>query len=412
MPRSDPIVDPRRDVDLNAICAYAILERMTSEGVAVNDASIDLASLDARRLGWDQIYLDPNNPRLAGISEGLRISDDAIANPELQDDLTTKLRQVGIQDVVDKIKQLGYLPIDRIVVRPIVGTPDKFVVLEGNRRIAALRSVRGNPVVAATLKPAVRESLDEIDVLVYEGADEDIAWLIQGVRHIDSVKEWGPFQQARFLVDLQERRQIPVTELAAVAGVGRTRVSRLVRSYAGWIQASQDSDYGDKIDENDFSVFLEAIFHRNQSPLWVWLEWDDVARQFASEANLKTMLELLKDAEDGPIRIQRVNPDLRDKFSKLVAPGNEAALESLVSRSKDLDQALAEVSKDEGRLELLDLGGQRSRLQELFDRLETLPLPKIVNSDDRDDFLEILSKIAIAARQQHAFLSTTPVGDE
>lgn len=378
----------------------------------MDEATFDLTHLTPTRLRWDQIYLDPNNPRLAGISDGVRVEDEHIADDDVQETIAGRLREVGYVDIAEKIKKLGFLPIDRIVVRPVRNEVEKYVVLEGNRRIAALRSIRGNPVVSATLPANVRGSLDDIDVLVYDGDDADIAWLIQGVRHIESIKEWGPFQQARFLVDLQQRRGIPIKELAAVAGVSGVRVGRLVRSYYAWTQASQDSDFGGEIDERDFSIFLEAVFHRNDSPLRSWLEWDETTSRFGNDERLRTLLALMKSTEEGAPRITRVNPDLRDRFSKLTQPGNEGALNAFLGGERTLDESLGEVEKVHHREELLDLGAQRSRLSELMQRVETLPLPKIIGSPESQSFIELLDDIVQIARQQAAFLKAGPVAEE
>ena len=380
----------------------------TEQEASVTEVTVDLAQLAAKSVAWDSVYLDPNNPRLAGVVDAARVKDDKIPDPEVQEALMARLRQIGIDDIEDKIKKLGYLTIDRIVVRPLIGGPG-YVVLEGNRRIAALRSVRGNPVLLATLTDQVRASLNDIQVLEYDGNDEDIAWLIQGVRHIESVKEWGPYQQARFLVDLQDRRGYPMTELAAIAGVGRTRVARLVRSYFGWVQASQNPDFGDRIDEKDFSIFLEAVFHRTNSPIWQWLEWDDSSRRFANDARLSTMLGLLKDDTDGDPPIARVNPDLRDKFSKLVLPGNEAILNDFLNGSKTLDQAIATLQIGDVGGGHVDLDVQRGKLLELNDRLATLPLPAIVQDGRQAEFIDVLNLISTYATQQVAFLSEGPV---
>ena len=270
--------------------------------------------LQARNVPWNQVFLDPHNPRLVQIDMGeqsTRIPDSQIVDERLQVDLFNKLRtEVGIDDVVQKISKLGFLTIDGVVVRPLLNIEDAYVVLEGNRRIAALKAIHNNPRTLLTLSDQVKASLEAFEVLVYEGDDEDIAWDLQGLRHMSGVKAWGPFQQARFLVELKERRQLPVTELADVSGLGRTTVGRLLRSYYGFQQATQDGDWGDQVSEQDFSVFQEAVFQRNNSPLWKWLKWDDEEYRFTDSERLSTLLGLLKDASNGGPRIPRVNPDL------------------------------------------------------------------------------------------------------
>ena len=46
------------------------------------------------------------------------------------------------------------------------------------------------------------------------------------------------------------------------------------------MQASKDEDFGDQITEQDFSVFQEAIFHKKESAIWLWLDWDDDTKSF------------------------------------------------------------------------------------------------------------------------------------
>jgi hypothetical protein len=215
-----------------------------------------------------------------------------------------------------------------------------------------------------------------------------------------------------FLVDLQQRRGIPIKELASVAGVSGVRVGRLVRSYHAWIQASQDSDFGAEIDERDFSIFLEAVFHRNTSSLWTWLEWDEMSASFKNADRLRILLGLMKNSEDGATRIARVNPDLRDKFSRLTQPGNETALHAFLDGERNLDEAVGDVEKGQHREELLDLAAQKSRLSELSSRVETLPLPKIIGSDEVSEFIELLELISQISRQQAAFLKAGPVSGE
>lgn len=374
-----------------------------------DEEQIDLVHLKPRRVLVDNLYLDPNNPRLAVVGESLVIADSQITDEALQAELSNNLKNVGIQDIVDKIKKLGFLPIDRIVVRPIKGDADKFVVLEGNRRLAAIRAIRANAALRASLTADVRGTLDELDVLVYEGADTDIAWIIQGFRHIESIKDWGPFQKARYLVDLHERRELTVSEVAATAGLGRTTVARLIRSYYGWQQARENVDYGDQIREENFAIFQEAIFHQNDSPLWTWLGWKEADHRFSNEGKLGTMIGLLKDkGENGAPRIPRVNPDLRDKFARLTLEGNEHALRSFLDGELELDAAFNLVQRVETEGETVDqlvnVDAQARGLREIDQRLTTLPTPKIVDEGKTEEFAGLLDQIAHTAAQQASLI--------
>jgi hypothetical protein len=313
--------------------------------------------------------------------------------------------EVGIDDLSEKVKKLGFLSIDRIVVRPLEAVPDKFVVLEGNRRIAALKAISANSALLATLPEHVRDSMKEFEVLVYEGGDEDIAWELQGLRHMGGVKSWGPYQQARFLVDLKERRSLPVTDVAQIAGIGRTAAARLIRSYYGFIQARRDEDYGDRIKEQDFSIFQEAIFHRSNSPIWQWLEWDDERHEFGSDEQLTTLLALLKDTDtpSGQARIQRVNPDLRDRFAKLLADDNKSILEEFLNDQLSLDQAMQQLAQDEPP-DTVDLVAWRRQLTQWKDHLAGLPVPVIIEQAQASTFVALLAGLASTLDIQRKFL--------
>lgn len=373
----------------------------------------ELLELHTLEVPPEQLFLDPSNPRLAVLGQDEdAIPDSRVPDDELQRQVLEELKDgPGIDDVVEKIRKFGFLKIDRIVARPLVGINDAYVVLEGNRRVASIKHIKSNQRLFQALPEHAKESLERIEVLVYRGENPDLAWDIQGLRHIESIKEWGPFQRGRFLVRMQESRGLGPTELARLVPVGRTVINRLIRSYHAFSQAMEDGDYGDQLSETDFSIFQEAIFHRNNSPLWKWLNWDDDSRRFKEEENLTTVLRLLKEREDGgAARISRVNPDLRDKFSLLLVEGNERELEDFLSGASTLDESYVRTMREEedrrATEDVLDLSHQRARLIEIDAHVQTLPLPKIKEAGESSEFIELLERIERSAADQRDFLNS------
>ena len=387
------------------------------DGVAGEDQESEelvpeLLELETATVQWNQLYLDPHNPRSASLTgeDETPISDEQIPEESLQKELSDELRRSpGIDDIVEKIKKYGFLKIDRIVVRPLSGIDDSFIVLEGNRRIAAVRYLQTNRRLFVTLPKHVQASLSEIEVLVYRGSKSGISWDVQGLRHIDSIKEWGPYQRGRFLVRLQDDKGLTPTELAKIVPVGPQTINKLIRSYRGFRQFSKNVEFGDQLAESDFSVLQEAIFHRMESPLWKWLEWNDDEKRFKNEANLTTLLKLLKEKDDtGSVRISRVNPDLRDKFSSLLVPEHNMELQSFLNGDLDIDQAYAKIKREEEdkrtATDVLDLDAQERRLKEIEASLQTLPLPSIREQGAVDRFSEALDRISLAASEEAKLL--------
>ena len=68
----------------------------------------------------NQLLLDPNNPRFSELGAGFaEVAESRFADPEVQEAAYEKMRQdtFDARELRDTIKTLGFLPMDRIVVR-------------------------------------------------------------------------------------------------------------------------------------------------------------------------------------------------------------------------------------------------------------------------------------------------------
>src|SRR5712692_1606816 len=104
----------------------------------------------------DDLLLDPLNPRLA---------DEEETND--QDKLTEILwREMAVDEVALSIARNGYFPQEPMLVMPKPRQPGKFTVVEGNRRLVAVRVLRDRALRDAvgadlpTLTAAQRRRLD------------------------------------------------------------------------------------------------------------------------------------------------------------------------------------------------------------------------------------------------------------
>ena len=148
-------------------------------------------TLSPKDIPLDQIYLDPNNPRFVSHNWQL-VSDADIVNVNNQDyALKRLLTEFGADKLRSNMELNGYLPIDRIIVRSIGS--NKYVVLEGNRRIAAAKSIGTVNSSGEPVNSAVTESLKIIPALEYTGSDSQAAWVFQGLRHITGISDWSAY---------------------------------------------------------------------------------------------------------------------------------------------------------------------------------------------------------------------------
>jgi hypothetical protein len=155
-----------------------------------------------------KLLLDPNNPRLFSREEA-RVPLDKVMDPGVQDNTLKRLfpksdkDRFKIDDLVKSIRVNRYVPEagGYIFVRRLADS-DYYLVLEGNRRLVALRELLADADNLAKEKPEVLASIRTIDVLeIIDDITEDqlqekISYLL-GTCHHGSHKNWSPFARAK-----------------------------------------------------------------------------------------------------------------------------------------------------------------------------------------------------------------------
>lgn len=235
------------------------------------------------RLELNQIYLDPNNPRFTSLKWD-NIPDEQISDESIQKVTKRKLEEgFSIYKLVDNIQMNGFLTIDRVIVKKFA--EDKYVVLEGNRRICAAKVIMEMYESNHELvDESVIESLQEISCLVYTGSEKQASWFFQGLRHIIGIQEWPAYNKARLLVQLMEDEDLSLTEVGKKFGLSAYGAGQWVRGYYAFMQAAEESDYAQEIDERAYP-YLQEIFSRSNPVFKDWLQWSDTEYKF--EDNLK-----------------------------------------------------------------------------------------------------------------------------
>lgn len=242
-------------------------------------------------LGLERIFLDPNNPRFTSKNWN-NISDEHISEEAIQEITKQRLiQEFSIYKLVDNIKINGFLPIDRIIVKKFAD--DKYVVLEGNRRICAAKVIMENyKKDNEYVSDDVIESLKNISCLVYTGSEEQPAWVFQGLRHIIGIQEWPAYNKARLLVQLMEDQNLTLTEVGKKFGLSAYGAGQWVRGYYAFAQAAEESDYTQEIDERAYP-YLQEIFSRSNPLFKDWLKWNDTEYRFEDSLKFNEFLSWL-----------------------------------------------------------------------------------------------------------------------
>ena len=139
----------------------------------------------------DRLSFDPTNPRFAGLG-GLRDQDRIQALLERAPHLALELKSSFLEN--------GFIDYEPLVVKAIGRR--RYIVVEGNRRLAAIRHIRANRDEYAQ-KSDKLDDLESIPVLIFAKSPsvqlkkEQRVYL--GVRHLFGFREWPPESKAHYL---------------------------------------------------------------------------------------------------------------------------------------------------------------------------------------------------------------------
>lgn len=245
----------------------------------------------------EQIFLDPNNPRF--LSPGWEyISEDKITTSSIQDSVLHQMKvNFGIDKLAANIKINGFLKIDRIIVRKIAGEEDVYVVLEGNRRVSAIKTIHEQLLTDSRIDESVLDSINVLECLEYIGDDPKAAWIFQGLRHISGITDWPPFNKAKLLVDQMEKEGLNLTQVGERFGISPYSAGQWMRGYMAYQQANAESDYIQELDMRIYPYFQE-VFGKSSIGVREWLEWDEKSGEFLNKLNLNEFIGWLYPKED------------------------------------------------------------------------------------------------------------------
>jgi len=136
----------------------------------------------------------------------------------------------------------------------------KFVVIEGNRRIATVKLLlsenlrkKFNIRTWPLLSVEVRKDLQELPVIIYPERDRVLQYL--GVRHITGIKKWESFAKARYIAYLIQQG-FKISEIQAKVGDRSNSVRKIYFCYRLVQEAKNELDVDTKIIEESFFSYL------------------------------------------------------------------------------------------------------------------------------------------------------------
>jgi hypothetical protein len=197
--------------------------------------------------------------------------------------------------------------MDRIVVRKWKGKADdgvdRYVVIEGNRRVTALKwLIDLHESGKETFTESQLANFNELNALLLDDtvAPETATLILPGLRHVSGVKEWGAYQKAKAVHALRKAGLSP-QESAQSLGLSTRAANTSYRCFLALEQMRSDEEYGEYAIPKMYSYFEEAF---KRPDVKAWLEWSDEKESFINEENLKEfyswMIPPTEDEEASP----------------------------------------------------------------------------------------------------------------
>jgi hypothetical protein len=331
----------------------------------------------------DQLFLDEENPRLAA----------AGPNAGQENLLRLLWKEMAVDEVAISIAVNGFFPEEQLFVVPR-GKPDasgvqKYTVVEGNRRLAAVKLLR-DPDLRAKLKatdlPPVRpdkaSSLETLPVSIHNSRRD--LWEYFGFRHINGAKPWDAYSKAMYVAKVHEEYGISIPQIALSIGDRHNTVSRFYRGYVLLRQAEEQAGFSkEDVSAADLSfshLYTAAAYPEFQEFLGITPK-NSLKPNPVPKPKLGHLTELMlwlygsKRANKPPV-IRTQFPDLNTLRSIVSSPSALSALrrgysldrahdvsigedqrfrEALVTAKEELLQAKATVTTGySGELDLLD----------------------------------------------------------
>ena len=274
----------------------------------------------------ERLRLDRRNPRLIGEDE--RVSDEAI--------IARLYRAAALDELLQPISTNGYMDIEPLIVicgRDIAN--GDLIVIEGNRRLAALRllrepnlasriaSTQGFPITVPRIDEPLRATLDHVSV--YPVANRERARPLVGFKHINGPAKWDAYTKARFAAEWYKAGRsegLGLTDIARSIGDRYNTIKRMISAIYLLEQAEREGvfDVEDRYTRRLNFSHLYAALSRPQFAQFLGLEsdWalhDPEPDRVPTErfGELRKMLVWIYGSKKDGVRpvVQLLNPDIK-----------------------------------------------------------------------------------------------------
>jgi hypothetical protein len=230
----------------------------------------------------DDLNLDAKNPRLGrhNVEKGLS-----------QDEVLGLMKDWALEELAVSFLESGFWPQEALItVREKLGKSTELVVVEGNRRLAALKMIARTRAgfetsnkwkdLISPYEPIAFERLNDIPYIPMPDRNAITSYL--GYRHVTGIKEWNPAEKAQFIAQLIEKENLDYEQVRRRIGSKTPTVRQNYISYRLLLQMEQRSDDVDlsKVEDRFSVLYLSLRTKGVQQYLDIDIEADPGSAKF------------------------------------------------------------------------------------------------------------------------------------
>jgi len=314
----------------------------------------------------NMLLFDWKNPRLV---------DKKLSDDKDQHEICRILwKDMASSEIAISISENGFFSHEPLYAEP---HNDKYVVIEGNRRLAAVKAIIDSSMrTSASISDVprtskrLRDSLKEIPVIV---CNRKNVWQFIGFKHVSGPQSWDSYSKAEYIARIHNDYDIPLNAIARQIGDQHAIVSRLYQGLMILEQAEQAGVF-DRSSRYYRRFYFSHLYTGLDKPgirTYIGLSKDRVDQRHPVPDNkIKELGRLFiwlygNKEEDSPPLIRSQNPDLKyldevlqsdDGISALhsglpldvslqISKGDESLFrEALVLSKENLEKAKSKIS--------------------------------------------------------------------
>lgn len=170
----------------------------------------------------NELHFDYRNPRIAEFLPTEKTPEKEI--------IKVLWNVMGVEEIVLSIKASGFFTNEPLIA---IKEHEKNIVLEGNRRLAAIKCIL-EPSIAdfigvnkntLSIPKEAKDTLNEIPVIFVN--DRQDAWKFIGFKHINGPAKWGSYAKAQYVSQIKNEFDIPLEDIASQIGDTHKTVQKL-----------------------------------------------------------------------------------------------------------------------------------------------------------------------------------------